>query len=156
MERQVQKEGMVRAGAELVLAYTLSLSDGTLVDEATKAEPLIFTAGDGTLDQSLESLLVGLAVGERYHFLIAAEEGFGLPDPEQVHPLSRSEFSEDAQLEPGTVYTFEAPSGEAIAATIDRVEDDQVWVDFNHPLAGRDLQFEVEILSIGRRENDEN
>lgn len=143
-----RKAALVEVGCRLTLAYRLALSDGTEVDRATAEEPFVYTVGDGALLANLESLLMGLVVGDREQFLIAAEEGFGLPDPEQVHAVDRSEFEAPESLKPGMVLSFVAPSGDELAATIVEVGEEQVQVDFNHPLAGRDLQFEVEILAV--------
>ncbi len=143
-----RKAAVVEVECRLTLAYRLALSDGTEVDRATVDEPFVYIVGDGALLPNLESLLIGLVVGDREQFLIAAEEGFGVPDPDQVHAVDRSEFEDPEALEPGMVLSFEAPSGDEVAATIIEVGETQVEVDFNHPLAGRDLQFEVEILAI--------
>ena len=75
-----------------------------------------------------------------------------MPDPTQVHTMPRSAFQAEVggeALAPGVVHSFEAPSGDLLPATIVELREDEVDVDFNHPLAGRDLQFEVELLSVG-------
>lgn len=140
------------AGTAITLVYTLALSDGTVVDQATEEEPFHFVVGDGALIPALESVLIGLKVREPVQFLIAAEEAFGLPDPEQIHTMPRSAFQAEIDgeaLAPGVVLSFEAPSGDLVPATIVSLEEEQVEVDFNHPLAGRDLQFSVEVRAIG-------
>ena len=131
------------------MSYRLALRDGTEVESATMADPLEFVVGDGTMIAGLEQVLVGLSPGERAQFQIAAADGFGMPDPQQCHPLPRQQFDAGMALDPGTVLTFSSPSGEQLPATIDRVEGETVWVDFNHPLAGRELLFEVTIHTVG-------
>ncbi len=157
MDRVDQKQEVVAAGSVVTVAYTLSLADSTTVDVATPDEPFQFVVGDGAWIAGLEEVLIGMQVGERHHYLIAAEEAFGLPDPEQVHTLPRNTFQaevEDEALEPGVVLSFEAPSGDLVPATIVALREDEVDVDFNHPLAGRDLQFEVKLLAIGVTDED--
>lgn len=152
MSEQDQKQRVAVSGSRVAVAYTLSLADGSEVDSATREAPFEFVVGDGSWIAGLESVLMEMEVGERQHYLIAAEEAFGLPDPEQVHTMPRSAFQAEVageSLQPGTVLSFEAPSGELVGATIVALREHEVDVDFNHPLAGRDLQFEVELLSVG-------
>lgn len=152
MDRIDQKQDVVVAGSAVSVAYTLSLADGTTVDVATHEEPFQFVVGDGAWVAGLEEVLIGMSAGERQHYLIAAEEAFGLPAPEQIHTLPRSTFQAEVdgeQLAPGVVLSFEAPSGDLVPATIVALREDEVEVDFNHPLAGRDLQFEVEVITVG-------
>lgn len=150
MDERDEKMGakQVKTGAEVALAYRLALADGTEVDSASVETPFLFTVGDGSLIEGLENLLVGLTVGEKQAFLIAASDAFGVADPDQLHTLPRGQFDATMALEPGTVIGFESPSGDEVAATVVEADEDSVVVDFNHPLAGRDLQFEVEVLSI--------
>ncbi len=139
-------------GQQIVIAYRLALANGMEVDSATEEDPFEYVVGDGSLIAALESLLIGMREGERQQFLIAAEEGFGLPDPAQIHRFPRDTFQAEVEgetLAPGVVISFEAPSGDLVPATIVALHEEEIEVDFNHPLAGRDLQFEVEILSAG-------
>ncbi|MBT7306574.1 MAG: peptidylprolyl isomerase, partial [Gammaproteobacteria bacterium] len=118
------------------------------VDRATLEEPFLFTIGDGSLIEGLERLLIGQRAGEKNSYLVAASEAFGERDPEQIHTLPREQFDQAMVLEPGCVVTFEAPSGDEVAATVVALDEEKVEVDFSHPLAGRDLQFEVELISV--------
>jgi FKBP-type peptidyl-prolyl cis-trans isomerase SlpA len=157
MDRVAQKSQVVTGGSAVRVAYTLSLADGTEVDCATREEPFEFVVGDGSWIAGLEAVLLGMVVGERQHYLIAAEEAFGLPDPHQLHTMPRSAFAAawaGERLEPGLVISFEAPSGDLVPATIVALREEEVDVDFNHPLAGRDLQFDVELLSVGGGDAD--
>ena len=157
MDNADQKQDVVVNGSAVTVAYTLSLADGTMVDEATVDAPFQFVVGDGAWISGLEEVLIGMQVGEQHHYLIAAEEAFGLPDPDQVHTLPRNTFQAEVEgevLTPGVVLSFEAPSGDLVPATIVELREDEVDVDFNHPLAGRDLQFEVELLAVGVNSED--
>lgn len=139
---------VVRSGAEVTLAYTLAMADSTEVDSASRDDPFIFRVGDGSLIAGLEHLLLGLAVGAKESFLVTAEDAFGVHDPELIHAMPRTEFDDFIELAPGMVFSFESPSGEQLPATVVEESGDGVMVDFNHPLAGRDLQFEVEVISV--------
>jgi FKBP-type peptidyl-prolyl cis-trans isomerase SlpA len=134
-------------GAEVTMYFTLSLQDGTVAD-ATEDEPLRFTMGDGTLIEGLELALYGLKVGEKQRVNIDPVHAFGFPDKSNIHSMPRAEFSPELPLESGTIIGFSTPSGEEVPGTIVEVGEDEVVVDFNHPLAGHEITFEVEIVDI--------
>lgn len=135
-------------GSRVTLAFRLLLEDGTLVDEASVDEPLQFEVGDGTLVAGLESLLVALEPGIEERFLVAPEQAFGYRDRDNVHDIERADFPVGMALEPGTVIAFAAPSGEEVPGMVLSADERSVRVDFNHPLAGRALTFEVNILAV--------
>ena len=139
-------------GVRVVLRHRLSLADGTLVDASEEGEPLLFTVGDGTLEEGLETLLLGLGVGARATYHLSPGQAFGLPDPEAVHVLPLADFPPGMALEPGTVVAFTAPSGLEVAGTVLETGEGGVRVDFSHPLAGRSLVFEVEVLEVKGKE----
>lgn len=137
----------------VTLHYRMTLEDGTEVDSTFDGEPLQFVMGDGTLIPGIEQLLCGLAAGAHEHLLLAPEQGFGYADPDNVHPVARGQFPADLVPEVGQVIAFDLPNGETLAGTVADVDDDVVQVDFNHPLAGRSVQVEVEVVAIN---NDED
>ncbi len=137
-------------GARVGLRYRLTLADGTRVDESGEGEPLSFSVGDGTLEQGLEARLLGLRAGARATFYLAPGEAFGFADPEAVHRMPREDFPPDMVIAPGAVVSFAAPSGLEVAGTVVEVAEQEVKVDFSHPLAGRALVFEVEVLEVAR------
>ncbi|MCP4042920.1 MAG: peptidylprolyl isomerase [Gammaproteobacteria bacterium] len=137
-------------GSTVVIHYTLSLGDGTEVDTTQGGEPLQFRIGDGSLEAGLECLLLELLPGDKRRFHLSPGAAFGDPDPASVHTLGRAEFPAGMQLREGVVVGFTTPSGEEIAGTIMDLVGESVVVDFNHPLAGRTLDFEVEIVSVDR------
>jgi FKBP-type peptidyl-prolyl cis-trans isomerase SlpA len=135
-------------GRRVVMHFSLSLADGTPVDSSRAGEPLAFVLGDGTLEAGLEALVLGLCAGDRARFNLPPGQAFGEPDPGNVHRMARGEFPQDMNLEEGAVLAFSTPAGDEVPGTVVAVDDDGVEVDFNHPLAGRALAFEVEILSV--------
>lgn len=128
--------------------YSLTLSDGTEPENTFSGEPLSFRVGDGTVEPGLERMLYGLKAGERCRRSIAPGQAFPLPDPSNVHPLPRSDFPSDMRLAPGMLIAFTLPSGEEVPGQIQAVSEAEVTVDFNHPLAGRQLTLEVEVLEV--------
>jgi len=135
-------------GAQTSLRFTLRLEEGDIVD-TTGERAAEFVFGDGQLLPGFESALIGLRAGDKETFHIAAEQGFGLVNPENIHVLKKSDFSRELLLEPGLVVSFmdQQQQGE-LPGVIRKVFDEAVEVDFNHPLAGKGLMFDVEILSV--------
>ncbi len=135
-------------GSRVTMHFTLSLKDGTVADSTEDGEPMTFSMGDGTLIEGLEMVLYGLKTGDKQSLEIGPRDTFGFPDEESFHTLPRSEFAAELPLEEGVILGFNTPSGEEVPGTIREVRDDEVLVDFNHPLAGRPVIFDVEILDI--------
>jgi len=135
-------------GSEVLMHFTLSLADGTVADSTREGEPLRFVMGDGTLIEGLELVLYGLKQGDRQCLSIEPRDAFGFPDEDNIHTMPRSEFPDDMQLEPGVIVGFTTPSGEEVPGAIQEVKGDEVVVDFNHPLAGHEVIFDVEILEV--------
>ncbi len=138
----------VKAGSTVDIKFSLCLIDGTVVDQTEADETLQFTLGDGTLFEGLERWLIGLEEGEQKQFTLFPEDAFGNPDPDNVQELSRDLFPADMDLERGLVIGFSGPAGDDIPGTIVAVEEDRVTVDFNHPLAGQVLVFDVTVERI--------
>ena len=135
-------------GSEVVMHFTLSLADGTVADSTREGEPLRFVMGDGTLIEGLELVLYGLKAGDRQCLSIEPRDAFGFPDEENIHTMPRNEFPTEMQLEPGMIIGFNTPSGEEVPGAIQEIKGDKVVVDFNHPLAGHEVIFDVEILEV--------
>jgi len=132
----------------VTLHLRLSLSDGTVALSTFGEEPLAFRMGDGTLDNGLELALYGLGIGDRERLTLRPGQAYGLHDPEQVHTLALTDFPNSAALEPGQIIVFATPNGDSLPGTVLSIDADQVRVDFNHPLAGREILLEAEILDI--------
>lgn len=130
------------------LHYTLRLEDGSIADSSKNYDaPSKVKLNDGTLQPGFVEKLIGLSVGCKDRFLIKAADAFGEHDERGVHQLSRSDFG-DFELEDGLIMEFDQPSGEPINGIVKSFDEDNVVVDFNHPLAGHDIIFEVEILTV--------
>jgi FKBP-type peptidyl-prolyl cis-trans isomerase SlpA len=128
--------------------FSLRLEDGTEVETSRPGDPVEFEMGDGTLIGGLERALYGLKCGDRQTLRVSPAEGYGARDPAHVHTLKRDAFVSDLNLEPGLVMGFELPTGEYVHGTVVSFDANEVHVDFNHPLAGREVIFEVEILAV--------
>jgi FKBP-type peptidyl-prolyl cis-trans isomerase SlpA len=142
---------IVQAGDAVVLHLNLKLKDGS-VAESTRAvnKPAKFQLGDGSLTAAIENQLIGLAVGESKQFAVTAQDGFGERKPALIQYLQRYEFPSDIELGVGMIIGFSHPSGSEMPGVVRDIAGDSITVDFNHPLAGEELHFDIEVLDIVR------
>jgi FKBP-type peptidyl-prolyl cis-trans isomerase SlpA len=141
-------EPAIAHGSTVRMHYTLALENGTVVDGTAEDEPLRFTMGDGTLVEGLELALFGLKAGDRQTLRLDPREAFGPRDATNVHALPRAEFPAEMPLEPGLIVGFTTPAGDEVPGTVLEVDEQEVLVDFNHPLAGHEITFDVHILEV--------
>ena len=118
------------------------------IDSTFNAKPAEFTLGDGNLLPGFEEFLIGLTTGDHKTFIVPAEKAFGQTNPQNIQEMKRSTFAVDMPLSPGLVVSFADAAKAELPGVIKSIEGDYVIVDFNHPLAGKDLEFEVQILSV--------
>lgn len=133
--------------SRVTLHFSLKLEDGTEVDSNFEGEPASFTVGDGSLLPGFERALFGLKAGNEVEIELPPEAGFGQRNPANIQKVRRDHFSPDMELEEGLVVSFDNGSGE-LPGVIREVSDEQVEVDFNHPLAGQTILFHVKILEV--------
>lgn len=138
----------VSEGTRVFLNFSVSLEDGSEVDTNFGAEPVDFVIGDGSLLPGFERLLFGMSAGERQMFTVMPENAFGQPNESNVQQLPRAQFDEDIDLQIGLVFSFSDASGDELPGMIIAFDDEQVTVDFNHPLSGRTVLFDVQIHRV--------
>ncbi|MCM5705522.1 FKBP-type peptidyl-prolyl cis-trans isomerase [Larsenimonas salina] len=139
----------VDEGMQITLHFSLLLEDGTEVDSTREQVPAVFVYGDGNLPPGFERAIKGLGVGESGQFAITPEYAFGQYNPQNVQQLKREDFDQSIELEEGLVVSFADPTGGGeLPGVIKSMDGDRVEVDFNHPLAGRTLTFDVDVLDI--------
>jgi len=140
---------VVAPGDTLQLRYALRPRGGDdLISNFDDAEPETMTLGDGTLAPMLEQWLIDLVPGERHVFLLEPWQAFGENQPDLVQTLPNSDLPADMEFEIDQLVEFAMPNGQTLAGHILEIGDDAVKVDFNHPLAGLFIEFEVEIVRI--------
>ena len=133
----------VSEGTRVYLNFSVSLEDGSEVDSNFGGDPVEFVVGDGSLLPGFERLIFGMSAGDRQLFSVAPENAFGQPNDSNVQYLSRSQFDDDIELQIGLVFSFADASGGELPGLIVAFDEDEVTVDFNHPLAGRNILFDV-------------
>jgi FKBP-type peptidyl-prolyl cis-trans isomerase 2 len=135
-------------GKQVRLHLAVFLEDGTEVLSSLDAEPLEFRIGDGTLVPGLEAMLQGLLPGEDQQFLADGSAVFGDHNPELIHRVPRTDLPADFLPNEGEVIQFQAPGGQETAGTIVGCSDDEVEIDFNHPLSRRGLRIRAQVLAV--------
>lgn len=128
--------------------FSLALPDGTEAVSTFGGEPEQVVVGDGSLSEGLELAITGLKKGDRQTLELTPKQAFGSWDESKLQWMPRKDFSSDLMLEPGMAIAFETPSGDEVPGRITEVGEQRVNVDFNHPLAGVDIVFSVEILDV--------
>lgn len=129
--------------------YTLRDEDGQVLDSSSGGDPLFFLEGREQIIPGLERQLLLLGVGDKRQIAVKAADAYGEVNPELVAEVKRSQFPPDASLEIGDAFTVEA-DGAGPVFTVVEVDADTVTVDGNHPMAGKDLFFDIEV--VGMRE----
>lgn len=129
--------------------YTLKLDDGQIVDSSDGGDPLEFLQGFGQIIPGLEKELYGMAVGDNKKVVVAAADGYGEVDPEAFQSVPRAIFPEDLELVEGMGLRMrDQDSGQLVETYVAEVGPTEVLLDFNHPLAGEELTFDVEIAGL--------
>lgn len=143
----------IAQGARVTLNFSLALSSGDIVDSNFDKEAATFVVGDGSLLPGFEESLLGLQAGDQVDVLLSAEKSFGESNQNNVQVLPRNKFagllanSTDPVAE-GTVLSFTDPGGFDIPGVVKSIDEDTLVVDFNHPLAGREIQFKAKIHTV--------
>lgn len=138
----------VGPGSRVTMHYTLQLKDGTVVDSTRAGEPATLVIGGGELVELLETRLFGMVAGEHRHVELSALETQGLAASQPVERLARADFPPQMEIQVGQVIGFVLPNGQEVPGRVFEITDTEVAVDFSHPLAGHDLVFDVEIISV--------
>ncbi len=128
------------------IEYTVKNSKGEVIDSNKGQAPLEFIAGKGQIIPGLEKEVEGMEVGEEKTVTVKAEEAYGQRNEEWVETLPRDQF-EGIELQKGMTLYGQSPDGQTIAVTVKDFNDKEVVIDYNHPLAGEDLTFDVKVIS---------
>ena len=138
----------IEQGKKVTLNFALSLDDGQIVDSTFDKKPATLVMGDGNLPDGFESFLMGLEAGAKETFHVPPEKAFSQANPNNVQSMKPSDFSADMDLEVGMIISFADANKNELPGVIQSIDEQTVMVDFNHPLAGKSLDFKVEILNV--------
>jgi len=140
---------IVKAGDSIKVHYTGTLNDGSIFDSSKGREPLAATLGQGMLIPGFEEALIGMKVGEIKKTTIIAEEAYGPRREEMTAKVERSNLPPDLNPQIGEQLQMQRPDGQVMVVTVIASDDATITIDANHPMAGKDLTFELELIEIG-------
>ena len=138
----------VGLGRTVTFHYRLYDEAGTLIDASADGDPMSFIFGEGSIIPGLEREMEGMEPGQSKEVLVKPEDAYGPHDPSLVHNVPRERFEGSADLEVGMTYMGRTDSGGLINFKILSMDDENVEIDLNHPLAGVNLRFEVTIQDV--------
>lgn len=139
---------VIGEGTEVTLHFALKLENGDVIDSNFNGNPATFIVGDGNLLPGFERALFGMAAGESNIFVIKPEDGFGQSNPNNMQEIPRDQFDEGLELIEGLMLSFADAQKTELPGVVAAFDDKTVTIDFNHPLAGRNILFEVAILQV--------
>ena len=140
----------IETGATVTLHFSLLFANGEEIDTTRNGDPATFVVGDGSLLPGFEAVLMGREAGFAEQIALAPEDAFGAHNPGNVQTMQRTRFSSlvgDIELEEGLIVSFQAPDGE-LPGVVVALYEDAVRVDFNHPLSGKEITFDVSVLGV--------
>jgi peptidylprolyl isomerase len=135
-------------GDTVKVHYTGTLSDGSVFDSSREGTPIEFTVGGGMVIPGFENAVVGMQIGDSKTFTIPSAEAYGFHDPRLVQDVPRSEMPDDMELFIGMQLTASGSDGREIPLVVTELGDELVRLDANHPLAGEDLTFAIELVAV--------
>lgn len=138
----------VKPGDTVSIHYTGTLKDGTTFDSSEGRAPLEFEVGSGQIIPGLDVALPGMRVGDKKTVEIDCQDAYGPRDPDMRQAVPREGIPAEIPLDVGTQLQMQTPSGQAVPVVVVDVSETEVTLDANHPLAGQDLTFEIELMSI--------
>ena len=135
-------------GDEVKVHYTGKLEDGTVFDSSKERDPFGFTVGEGRLIPAFENAVIGMAPGDTKEIKIEAEEAYGSYHKELVQDVDKSYFPDDMEIQVGLQFKVKHTDDQTIVFKVIHIEGTKVTLDANHPLAGQNLLFDVQLLEI--------
>ena len=137
---------MIATGSKVKIHYTLTVN-GEIIDSSTGREPLEYQQGKGMLVPGVEAGLEGAKPGDKKKLTISAKDGYGEADPEMIITAPREAFAQMPDLKVGATVRASGPDGE-FRAIVQEIADATVKLDLNHPLAGKTLDFDIEVVAV--------
>ncbi len=135
-------------GHQVKVHYTGKLNDGSVFDSSEGKDPLVFTLGEGRMIAGFEKAVLGMKVGEKTTAEIPSAEAYGDHNEEMVISVSKDKIPADINPEVGLQLSIKQADGSAVPVVVTEVTDENIELDANHPLAGKDLVFDIELVSV--------
>ncbi len=147
-------ENKVAENMAVSMEYTLTV-DGEVLDSSEEHGPIEFLLGYQNIITGLEKAVEGMAVGESKDVVVAAKDGYGESDPSEIKDVSKDEFPDEIPLKPGVDLEMKDDEGHLVHGTILEVGEESIKMDFNHPLAGKELYFAVKVVGLREATSEE-
>lgn len=138
-----------KKGDTVKVHYTGKLQDGTVFDSSIDREPLTFTLGEGNMIRGFENAVMGMQIGDSKTTVIVSDEAYGQRNEEMVVEVPVSNVPANINPQVGQQLAIQQPDGRSIPVTVTGVDEEKVTLDANHPLAGKDLVFDIQLVDIG-------
>jgi peptidylprolyl isomerase len=140
---------VVKNGDNVKVHYTGKLVSGEQFDSSEGREPLEFTVGAGMMIKGFDDAMPGMTIGEKKTINIAPEDGYGQRNPEAIIEFPKEQVPADMKLEPGMPLTLSDQAGNPVPVIVVEVKEEIIVLDANHFLAGQELVFDIELVSVG-------
>ena len=140
-------ENKVAANMAVSMEYTLTV-ESEVLDSSEEHGPIEFLLGYQNIIPGLENAVEGMAVGESKDVVVTAKDGYGESDPSEIKDVSKDEFPDEIPLKPGVDLEMKDDEGHLVHGTILKVGEESIKMDFNHPLAGKELHFAVKVVGL--------
>jgi FKBP-type peptidyl-prolyl cis-trans isomerase SlyD len=140
-------EAQIREGSQVALEYTLSDDTGTVIESNKGKPPMSYIHGQSQIIPGLEKELSGMKVGEEKKIQVKPEDGYGPVNPDAFQEVPKDKLPPEA-MKVGTMLMAQGPQGQGIPARVHEIKDNTVIMDFNHPMAGKTLSFDIKISEI--------
>jgi FKBP-type peptidyl-prolyl cis-trans isomerase SlyD len=135
--------------------YRLTLDSGEEVDRSPENQPISFITGSRQVVPGLEKGMMGMTVGDRSKISVEPEDAYGPVNPELIGDVPRNQFPRDMELKPGMMFQSQGPNGMALANIKEIKDENTVVIDLNHPLAGKTLHFDVNVVEVREPTSEE-
>jgi FKBP-type peptidyl-prolyl cis-trans isomerase 2 len=142
-----EEEMLATEGKTVKVMYSLSV-DGKVIDSTSEGNPFEFEIGNKQVIPGFENAIVGMKTGEKKNFVLTPEEGYGPEDPKGFQEIAKDRLPQEMNPEVGMILQASRPDGQSIPVRIAEVKTDAVVLNFNHPLAGKTLNFDVELIDM--------
>ncbi|MBI4149997.1 peptidylprolyl isomerase [Candidatus Woesearchaeota archaeon] len=143
-----KQDQRVKEGDVIKVHYTGTFDDGTVFDSSEGRDPLEFTVGKGTVIKGFDDGVRDMNVSQEKTIKVTSADGYGERDSSLVKAVPRKMLPPDLEPKPGMILSMRAPTGQQFMVKVDKVEGEQVYLDLNHPLAGKNLNFKLKIVEI--------
>ena len=138
----------LKSNQVITINFILKDTEGNIIEATTTDNPFSFISGGQQILPKLEENILSMLIGSKRTVILEPEEAYGVYDDSALQHVNRSEFPEDTDLQEGITFVADAPDGQQLPFVIKSVDGENITIDFNHPLAGQTLTFDVELLTL--------